>query len=278
MGIRVVSDSSADLFEVQGIDYVTVPLQVTFGGRVYVDTAEVDTAKMMQRLSTHKGPSTTSCPNTYDWLSAFEGSDEIFAATISSGLSASYESCTLAKNHYQQSHPEAKVHIFDSKATGPVLHLIIDHLAQGIRDGLPYEQIKEETIAFQKRIRILYALESLNNLANNGRVNMAVAKIAGVLGIRVIGHASDEGKVDILHKARGQKRALATIVHEMSERGFTGGKAIIDHCLNAEGAKRLADLILEHFPTASVSIVPCGVLCSYYADMGGLILGYEVAE
>jgi len=276
VSIRIVSDSSSDVFDIPGVDYVTVPLKIMFGGREYVDEPGLDTEEMMDNLLTEKGPSTTSCPNVHDWLAVFEGSDEIFAITISSGLSASYESCSVAKDEYKRSHPGAQVHIFDSKATGPVLHLIIRKLAEGIRAGKTYAEVKAETIEYQKRIRILYALESLNNLARNGRVSATVAALAGVLNIRVIGHANSEGKVDILHKTRGERRTLMTMVREMEERGFDGGLAIIDHCLNEDGAKKLGELIVEKFPAAEIVLESCGALCSYYADRGGLILGYAV--
>lgn len=276
MSIRIVSDSSSDLFDVEGVDYVTVPLKVMFGGVEYVDVPSTNTTEMMERLQLEKGPSTTSCPNLHDWLSAFEGYDEIFCTTISSGLSASYESCTLAKEQYEQAHPGVQIHIFDSKATGPVLQLIVRRLADGIRAGKPYAQIRDETIEYQKRTRILYALESFNNLARNGRVSIHVARIAGVLNIRCIGHATDQGTIEILHKTRGEKRTLEAMVREMGERGFTTGTAIIDHCLNEEGARKLGDFISTTYPGSEVIIGSCGVLCSYYADKGGIILGYEV--
>ena len=61
----------------------------------------------------------------------------------------------------------------------------------------------------------------------------------------------------------------------MEERGFYGGRVVIDHCLNVSAAMKLRELILKKFPTSDVVIESCGVLCSYYADLGGLIVGYE---
>ena len=133
-------------------------------------------------------------------------------------------------------------------------------------------------VSVQQRLRILYSLESLNNLARNGRVSMRVARIAGALNIRMIGHAIDEGTVELLHKCHGEQRALKTIVKEMEERGCVGGVVYIDHCLNPRAAMKLKGLMEKRIPGVDVRIEPCGVLCSYYADMGGLIIGYEVAE
>lgn len=277
MGIRVVSDSSSNMFEAEGLDYTTVPLKVMFGSHEYVDQPGTNCEQMVLDLQEHNGPSTTSCPNVQEWLDALAGSDEVFGVTISSGLSASYESACMAVQQHLATHPGAKAHIFDSRATGPVLRLIIDKLREGISAGKSFDQVKSETEEYTKRIRILYSLESLNNLARNGRVSMGVARIAGVLNIRTIGHASDEGTVELLHTCRGERRALKTLVREMQERGFAGGRVCIDHCLNLRAAQNLSQLILEHFPSASVLINPCTALCSYYADKGGLIIGYEVA-
>lgn len=276
MAIRIVSDSSSDLLELPDVDYRTVPLKVMFGSHEYVDEPGTDVEHMVLTLQEHQGPSTTSCPNTQEWLDAFEGSDEVFAVTISSGLSASYEAAAMARDMYLRSNPGAKVHIFDSHATGPVERLIIEKLRAGVLAGKPYDQIEAETVKYQKSIRILYSLESLNNLARNGRVNAHIARIAGALNIRVIGHASDEGKVELLHRCRGEQRALKAIVAEMQERGCAGGTVYIDHCLNSRAALALKARMEEAFPGIDVRIEPCGVLCSYYADKGGLIIGYEV--
>ena len=81
-----------------------------------VDEIGTDCEQMVLNLQNHDGPSTTSCPNVHEWLNAFEGADEVFAVTISSGLSASYSSAEMAKQHYEQEKPGARVHIFDSLA------------------------------------------------------------------------------------------------------------------------------------------------------------------
>lgn len=275
MAIRVVSDSSSNLFTLPEIDYKTVPLKIMFGGNEYIDELGTDVAQMVRDLQTHSGPSTTSCPNVHEWLSAFEGAKEIFAITISSGLSASFESAVMARDMYLTNHPEARVHVFDSKATGPVMQLVIESLRDGILAGKMYDEIIEKANEVLKRTRILYALQSLNNLANNGRVNSHLARLAGALNIRIIGHASLEGTIELIHRCRGEKKTLKTIVTEMVEQGCDGRKVRIDHCLNETAAQSLANLIVAEYPQADVVIRPCGGLCSYYADMGGLIIGYE---
>lgn len=276
MGIKVVSDSSSNVFAMPDIEYQSVPLKIMFGGNEYVDQSGTDFEKMVLDLQEFRGPSTTSCPNVHEWLEAFAGHDEVFGITISSGLSGSFAAAEIAARQYMEENPTAQVHIIDSKATGATMRLIIERLREGIVSGKSFRQIVDDTGEYFKRVRILYALESLNNLANNGRVNAHVARVIGALNVRIIGHASDEGTIDLLHKCRGEKRTLRTIVREMAERGYAGGTVHIDHCLNLPAAEKLKALIEADFPDGRVDINPCTGLCSYYADKGGLIIGYEV--
>ena len=275
MGIRIVSDSSSDLLSFDGIDYRTVPLKVLFDGKEYVDELGTDCEQMVHELQEYDGTSTTSCPNVHDWLTAFEGSDEVFGVTISSGLSASYSTAVMAAEQYVDQHPLAKVHIFDSKATGPVARLIIEKIRDLADAGGTFEDIKNRVIEYQQRLKILYSLESLNNLARNGRVNARIARIATALNMRMIGHASEKGTVELIHKCRGEQRALKILVNEMADRGFSAGKVHIDHCLNLPAAMKLKELVEKTFPQCSVFVHPTTALCSYYADKGGLIVGYE---
>ena len=118
-------------------------------------------------------------------------------------------------------------------------------------------------------------LESLKNLANNGRVSPIVAKLAGILGIRLVGKASDRGDLEPINKCRGEKNALETMRKQLKELGYTGGKLRITHCLNASAAEALRNMILSEFQGAEIQILPCRGLCSFYAERGGLLVGFE---
>ena len=117
---------------------------------------------------------------------------------------------------------------------------------------------------------------SLHNLANNGRVPPAVAKVAGILGIRLLGKASDVGQVQPTGTARGEKKVAPELLRHLTEMGYAGGKVRICHCFNANTASALKELILAQFPAATVTVAPTGALCSFYAEQGGLMVGFEI--
>ena len=201
MSFMIVSDSSSNVLFMGSSNYATVPLKI-IAEKEYVDDAALDLAGMMEDLRNHKGKSGSSCPNVGEWLDAFGDAEEVFCVTISKNLSGSYAASVQAGETYMAEHPGRKVFTFDSLAVGPEMAMIIDKIRQCEADGDDYETTKAKVLDYHNHIHTLFCLESMLNLARNGRVSMAVAKIAGMLGIRVAGIALG-GRVTPIHKPRG---------------------------------------------------------------------------
>ena len=278
MNTKIVVDSSASLYTLQGVDFECVPPKIITDDAEYLDNGTMDALGMAQTLRTYKGKTSTSCPNVSDWLAAYEGADEVYAITITGTLSGSYNAAQLAAEEYQQENPGKRVFVLDSLSTGPEQRLLAEHLRDLLAEGKEFDEICEEMLRYHKHTHLLFSLESLANLARNGRVKPAVAAVARMLGIRVIGQASEAGELDVLCKTRGEHGALERIVLELKEHGYTNGRLHISHCGNPAAAERLKHMVKAVFDGAKVDISECGGLCSYYAELGGLLVGYEDAE
>lgn len=274
MNIKIVSDSSSNILALQDVAYATVPLKIITAEREYVDDAALDVTGMVQDLKTVKGRTQTSCPNSFEWEEAFADADAVLAVTITSGLSGSYATAMQAK----ASHPEKEIVVVDSLSTGPEMALLIERMRDGILAEHSVEEIEADVRNYAKHTHLLFALESMKNLARNGRVKPLVAKLAGVLDIRIVGVASEQGTLELLHKTRGRKKMLDALYAEMKERGYAGGKVRISHCLNEEAAALLEQKIRADHPNADITVVPTTALCSYYAEEGGLLVGFESRE
>ena len=61
----------------------------------------------------------------------------------------------------------------------------------------------------------------------------------------------------------------------MKEMGFAGGKVRISHCLNEKGAQMVADMIRADFPDADIAMDCAKGLVCYYAEKGGMLIGFE---
>lgn len=277
MTCKIVADSSANIYEREGVDFTSVPLKIVTAEREFPDIKGTDIPEMINYLQDYSGKSGTACPNVANWLEAFGDADLILGVTITSNLSGSFSSAMHAKRDYETSHKNAKVHIVDSLSAGPELELIIEKMEEVIQSGQSFKEMVHDLTDYCQRTHLLFALKNLDNLARNGRVSPAMARIARIMGIRIVGKASGEGTLQELHKCHGEAQSVSRVWEEMQRHGYNGGKVRLAHCLNPQIAKNLSDTIHRSYPKADVRITHCTALCSFYAEKGGLMIGYEGA-
>ena len=274
MNYKIICDSSSNL-RPAAAHLATVPLKIVTDKKEYTDDETLDVASMLLELESYKGRSGTSCPNVADWLEAFGEAQWVFAVAITSNLSGSYNAAVQAKQAYEEEHPDRRVCCLDTLSTGGEMVLIQEKLEQLIAQGLSFDEVEAAIREYMHHTHLSFMLERMDNLAKNGRVSPIVAKACGILNIRIVGCASDVGTLQPDHKCRGTKKALETIVKDMVEKGYRGGKVILDHVYNPDAAQALKEKILEKFPEADVRIGLCGGLCCFYAEQGGLMIGFE---
>ena len=240
MKMKIVADSSANLLALPDIDFGIVPLHVIVGENDYVDDDKIDLTAMQEDLSSYKGKTSTSSPSPHEWENAFGDADVVFCITITSTLS----SAVIAKDIYEQNHAGRKVYVLDSLSTGPEIALFIEKIAELIKAGFAPDDIYKALLEYKDKTHLYFSLASLNNFAKNGRISPVIAAGIGLLGVRVVGKASDEGTLLPLDKCRGEKRALKKLIENTF--GIFNGK-----------------------------IQKTRALCSYYAEPGSLLIGFE---
>ena len=273
--IKIVADSSCDMFELKHAEFETAPMKIITAEREFVDDISLDVDDMVNFLYQFKGKSKSSCPNTTDWLNSFGDADEIYCVTITSALSGSYNSACAAKQIYEAENEGKRVHVFDTLSAGPEITLIIEKIEECINNDMSFEDVCDCVTAYTKKTGLVFMLKSLKNFANNGRVSPVVAKAAGILGICIVGKASIEGTLEPLHKPRGERRALEMLVSSLETEGFKNGKISIGYCQNESAAEQMKELILAKFEDVQIEIHKFRGLCSFYAEKGGVLIGFE---
>lgn len=275
MKYKIVADSSADRKSLDSEAFTAVPLHIIVGEQSFTDDENIDTDEMQEALDQCRKPTTSSCPSPGDWLDAFGDAELVFCVAMTSALSGSYASACTAKHIYEEEYPDRKVYVFDSLTTGPEMALVIDKLQELLAEGKEAEEVISELESYRKRTHLTFMMSSIKNMAKNGRVSNLLAKGISLTSIRLACEASEEGKLSLRDKCRGQKKALEKMFSFMKERGYQGGKVIISYHLNHDAAKQMKEKIQSLFPAAKVEIHKAGALCSYYAEKGAILIGYE---
>jgi len=275
MKIRLVADSSANIYPGNKPEAFSAPMKIVTTEKEYVDDDHLDVPGMLKELRQYKGKSSTACPSVDDWLNTFGDADIVYGVSITSNLSGCYNAAMIAAQQYMEQHPDRKVFILDTLSTGPEMQLLLEKYASLVESGKSFDEVVSEIKEYSKKTHLIFSLESLDNFAKNGRVNPVVAKAIGVLGLRIVGKASDEGTLEPMHKCRGEKKAMQQLLSTMKSLGFSGGKVRLAHSYNEKLARDFAALIKKEFPESDITYLCNRGLCCYYAEEGSFLVGFE---
>jgi degV domain-containing protein spr0652 len=277
---KIVADSGCDYREITDLAnqtrFESVPLTIQIDHEIFVDNAQLNIDGMMEKMYATSSASKSACPSPDDYLRSFEGAENIFVVTITGSLSGSHNSAQLAKKLFLEENPTANIHVIDSLSAGGEVDLIVKKLNDLIKEGLSFEQVVEAITRYQENTKLLFVLAKVDNLVKNGRLSKLIGAVVGLLNIRMVGEASDTGTLELLQKARGAKKALTAAVDEVLKAGYKGGRIIIAHRNNEKFCQQFSEVIKEKFPAADISFLPTSGLCSFYAEEGGLLMGYEI--
>ncbi|WP_165737061.1 DegV family protein [Streptococcus dysgalactiae] len=277
---KIVTDSGCDLRSLESqskeLQFERVPLTLQIGTEIFRDDDGLDIDNMMATMYKSSKAATSSCPSPDAFLQAYKGVDNVIAVTITGTLSGSHNSARLAKNDLLEDYPNANIHVIDSLSASGEVDLIVLELERLINLGLSFEEVVERITAYQEKTRLIFVLAKVDNLVKNGRLNKLVGKVVGLLNIRMVGQASKEGTLELLQKARGQKKAVSALVEEIQKAGYKGGKVYIAHANNPKICEQISEKIKAIYPDAVIQTGRTSGLCSFYAEDEGILMGYEI--
>ena len=280
MSWAIIADSSCNLRDytpqAPNTLYAYAPLKINVGGTEYSDDANLDVAELNRRVAEEKSASSSACPSAGEWAELFRSAENVIAITISANLSGSFEAASMARGLVQEEGGH-RIHLVNSRAAGGKLEMLVILLDRYLT--VHPEATFEEACAYIDGIEqcstVLFSLSSYENLTKSGRMPKMAGILANKLSIRVLGTASEEGTIKIVAPTRGQKKMVAKVVQTMEADGYKGGLVCMDHVDNEAGCQEIAAAITAKWPEAEIMIMPCGGLCSYYAEAKGIIIGYD---
>ena len=276
---KIIADSGCDYRSLDNLapdtEFVSVPLTIQVGETIYRDDAQLNIDQMMDEMYATTTASKSACPSPDDYMKSFEGADNIVVTTTGT-LSGSYNSAKIAKKMYLEEHPNSKIHVIDSLSAGGEVDLLVRKLNHLVAEGLEFDQVLDAITAYQAKTKLLFVLAKVDNFVKNVRLSKLVGTVVGLLNIRMVGEASKTGTLELLQKARGHKKAIKAAFDELLKAGYAGGHITIAHRNNEKFIEQFSALIREKFAQASIEVLPTSGLCSFYAEEGGLLMGYEI--
>jgi DegV family protein with EDD domain len=249
------------------------PLNLQVENKIYIDDETLDLDAYLKHMEAATVGVKTSAPSPGSFVERFGLADNIFTVTLSSKLSATYQSALTAKRMYLDEIGKKFIHVFDSLTASVGEGVIAMKIAELIKKGTSNLDIVEQVNQFMLGMRTYFILDKFDNLVKTGRINPYIAKIASFLSIKPI-CAAKEGEIKMVDKSRGFPKAMNRLVEIIrTEIPDIHNRVIgITHVQAYEKAVAMKDALLQLRPK-EIKIIECNGITTTYANRGGIVLG-----
>ena len=266
-------DISKDLIDGKSCTLTHVPLNLQIEDKVYLDDDNFDQDTYLAHMETSTIAVKTSAPSPSLFFDQFKFGENVFAVTLSSKLSATYQSAMTAKDMYLEECGKKFIHIFDSLSAAIGEGVIAMKIAELLDKGTAATEVVEQVNQFIKGMNTYFILDKFDNLVKTGRVKPYIAKIASFLNVKPICGA-DNGEIKMLDKARGYTKALNRLVGIIKENTPDIENRIIGitHVKAYEKAVALKNELMKHITAKDIIIQECRGVSTTYANKGGVII------
>lgn len=277
MSYKVIIDSCGELTkEMKASEHFeTASLQIDVDGYHIIDDETFDQADFLRRTRESNECPKSSCPSPERYMEGFHcDAEHVYAVTLSSELSGSYNSAVLGRNLYIEEYGEKDIYIFNSRSASVGETLIALKIAECEEKGLSFQEVIETVESYIEEQHTYFVLETLDILKKNGRLKGLKAVVATALNIKPVMGSTPEGSIQQLAQARGMKKALAKMADEVIAKVTNPEEKIlaISHCNCEERAKAVKDMLIARANFKDVIIVDTAGISSMYAADGGVII------
>ncbi len=276
MSYKIVVDSCCELPEELQKDprIEFVPLGLEVGDYRILDDENFNQAEFLQKVAECPTCPKSSCPSPERFMEAYHADvDRVYAVTLSSHLSGSYNSAVLGKNLCIETYGEKQIHVVDSESASCGEAQIALKIMELEEQGLTFEEVVEQVETFRDHMETFFVLDDLETLRKNGRLSRVKSLVVSTLNIKPV-MAADKGTIVQRGQSIGMKKALAKLVDMILEevKDTTNRSLVITHCNALERAELVRDMMLKKASFDKCIIMDTRGISSMYANDGGVIV------
>ena len=249
------ADMPESFFEKRNIAYAC--FHYYLGGKMYLDDLgkTMNFREFYDRME-HGEDTKTSQLNVEEYMNHFEkylseGKD-VLHLTLSSGISGTINSATIARDDLKDKYPDRKVIIIDSLAASGGYGLLMDKLADLRDSGMSIDEVADFAVNNRLKLQHWFFTSDLTYLIRGGRVSKVSGFFGNMLNICPLLNVNDEGKLIPRFKIRTKKKVIEACVEQMVRHAENGeaynGKCFINHARCLDDARAVAALIEKRIP------------------------------
>lgn len=250
--IKLITDSTCDLTPelIEKYNIHVLPLTVNIGNQTYKDGESITLEEMYQGVENGGPFPTTSQVNPQEFHDVYktylDEGYKIISVHVSSQLSGTLQSAVISKDMLETE----DITIVDSQGVSGMLFLLLVEAGKMIEEGKSLQEVVEGIKENAKKVKLLATFDTLEYLVKGGRVPKSVGAIGGFLGIKPLITLVD-GKLEMMDKVRGNKKALSALKAFIDESNVREGTKVVvinslDSEMNRSVIKHLEEKGLEY--------------------------------
>ena len=206
-----------------------------------------------------------------------EGHD-ILHITLSSGISGTLNSATIARDQLSEKYPDRKIYVVDSLNASAGFGLIMDKLATLRDEGMSIDEAYAWIVENRLYCHAWFFVSDLKYLVRGGRVSKVAGAIGNALNICPLLNVDYQGRLIVRAKVRGKNAVMKAQVKKMVEHAANGtdydGEVFISNSFCYDDARTVADMIEDQFPKlkGKVKIFDIGTTIGSHTGPGTVAL------
>lgn len=255
-----------------------MPLNYTIDGTTYLDKEGGLASKEFFDLLREGKQAVTSQINPEEARGILEpllkeGKD-VLHLSFTSGLSGTYQSIVLAAEDLMEEYPERKIIVIDSLCACMGEGLLLYYMLKLKEEGKTMEEIEEWVLRHRLEVCHHVTVDDLHHLQRGGRISKTAAVIGTMVQIKPIIHVDQEGKLKVVGKERGRKKALSKIANMAIRQGegFDNEVVMIAHGDCLEDAEYVKDLVQKSMQPKEVIVNNIGPVIGSHTGPGVVAL------
>ncbi len=250
----IVTDNAADLYFGYYEEHPTtrLPMPFTINGKSYEFEEECpDYPEYYQLLKEGHLVNTAQVnrATAYDMFKKVldESGKDLLFISFSSGMSGSYDSMSAVLNGLKEEYPDRRLEIVDTLSGAGSEGLLV-YYAKKMQDaGASMDEVIEWLEENKLNSHNIFIVDDIKNLKHSGRISTIAALLGMIMQVKPVFELDNNGKVGLLGKALGRKKAIAEMVQHFKEYYDPDANdfILIEHTCNQPDADLLAEKLKE---------------------------------
>lgn len=257
--VKIIADSCCDLSPelINKFDIEIIPLNVLVNGQNYLDGLELSPEQLFEAVKASGELPKTSAPSVAAFTQVFEKYPEFIYISISSKLSASYQSAAIAL----ESLSGVKGRLIDSLNLSTGIGLLVLRAAELAQSGKSLDEITTTLEALIPGVNSSFVIDTLDYLYMGGRCSSMEHVIGSILKIRPVIEVRMDGTLGVREKVSGsRKKGLNALLDNFAKHkdAIDPSRIFITHTVCPEDALYLRSEIEKILPIKEICTTDAG--------------------